>query len=696
VTGGSERKRATATVSVLFCDFVGSTERQVKMGDDASDELRRRYYAALRDAVARTDGEEVKNTGDGLMVVFRHSALDAVACALAMHDAVAALDMDDPVQIYVGISAGEAAQDDNDWFGTPVNEAARLCAAAKPGQTLTNEVVRSLVGSRGSFEFRTVGPIALKGLPAPVAGVEVVAVGTAGAPSSAPPPARDHSRRNRMILIAGAIAVVAVAIALVVARMGGPKHAKAATVATQLGWHDTPIYRSRRCDRALASQIPGLTCGTLIVPENRDHPNGRTVSLEVTRAPARGRAHSDPVLDFGADDLTTSPARDYADEIQLRPRGSDLTCPEYEKVAGQALTLPSSDPSIKVRGSAALRACYARWTKQGIDLNQYNLIVGGDDMVDLIRALHLSHVNLVSGYIAAIAALEVVRQAPSAVRSLTLQEPVAPGRSAASDPTSLLAGAFNSYVALCNADAACKASFPDLAGAVRRAFDAYQRAPRIVEGDDGQGHRHKVLIDAARADQALASGLGNRRTFGVLAAGIAAPNRSGIVDSLTAGQVVAWNVPAIDPHTPWASVMSGSCSYDRYTIDSRHALSSRTLPVFGGLDDGFFNWACKAWPVNKAPARAFDSPSSDVPTLILNPGFGPGYDPGWIDDFRAGLPNATVATFPTIDVNVLNDNVPACIGDLRREFLAAPSRPIAVARCERQSPKIQFVASLGG
>ena len=97
------------------------------------------------------------------MVVFRHSALDAVACAVAMHESVGDLDTDEPMQLYVGISAGEAAEDDGDWFGTPVTEAARLCAAAKPGQTLTNEVVRSLVGSRGTFSFRAVGSLTLKG-----------------------------------------------------------------------------------------------------------------------------------------------------------------------------------------------------------------------------------------------------------------------------------------------------------------------------------------------------------------------------------------------------------------------------------------------------------------------------------------------------------------------------------------------------
>jgi class 3 adenylate cyclase len=694
VSGGPEQ-RHTATVSVLFCDLVGSTERQVRMGDDASDEFRRRYFTALREAVARSGGQEVKNTGDGLMVVFRHSALDAVSCAVAMHESVAVLDVDDPVQIYVGISAGEAAQDDGDWFGTPVNEAARLCAAAKPGQTLTNEVVRSLVGSRGSFAFRSIGSLNLKGLPTPVACVEVITPEPVSVPSVQPESRPRRPGRGVMIaLIASALLVIGVAVGVVLLA-DGAKHVTSVAAGGSIGWHDDPVYRPARCDPALARQIPGLTCGRLIVPENRDRPNGRTVSIAVTRAPARNGAHGDPVLDFGADDLATSPARDYADEIQLQGRGSDLTCPEYEKVGAADLTLPSNDLGVRERESAAIHACYERWAKRGVDLNQYNLIVGADDMVDLIRALHLPQVNLVSGYIASIAALEVIRQLPNTVRTLTLQEPVAPGNSAWSDPTAELAGAFNSYVSLCDADAACKSSFPDLPAAVKHTFDVYRRAPRLVFGDDGQGHTHEVLLDGPRADQALAAALSNRHTYSVLAAGIAAPNRTGILDTLTAGQVVAWNVSVLDPTNAWGDTLSESCSYDRYTIAAGHVLSSRTLPAFSGIDNGFLDWACKAWPVKKAPDRAFDNPSSTVPTLIVNPGFGATFDPTWINDFQAGLANTTVATFPTIDINVLRDNVPACIGDLRRAFLTTPTTPLNIAGCERQSPKIQFVATVG-
>ena len=55
--------RNTATVAVLFCDVVGSTERLTRLGDEAGDEFRRRVFAELRRCVVESRGAEVKNLG---------------------------------------------------------------------------------------------------------------------------------------------------------------------------------------------------------------------------------------------------------------------------------------------------------------------------------------------------------------------------------------------------------------------------------------------------------------------------------------------------------------------------------------------------------------------------------------------------------------------------------------------------------
>ena len=72
------------------------------------------------------------------------------------------------LEMRVGISAGDATFEDDDWFGTPVVEASRLCAGAAGGQILVSDLVRALAGSRCEFELQPLGTVELKGLPAPI------------------------------------------------------------------------------------------------------------------------------------------------------------------------------------------------------------------------------------------------------------------------------------------------------------------------------------------------------------------------------------------------------------------------------------------------------------------------------------------------------------------------------------------------
>ena len=76
------------------------------------------------------------------------------------------------LEIRVGVSAGEVTAEDDDWFGTPVVEAARLCGLAGPQQILVTEHAVTDAVTR-QFGLRTVGPLNLKGFPEPVCCAEV-------------------------------------------------------------------------------------------------------------------------------------------------------------------------------------------------------------------------------------------------------------------------------------------------------------------------------------------------------------------------------------------------------------------------------------------------------------------------------------------------------------------------------------------
>ncbi|MEP6658845.1 MAG: AAA family ATPase [Acidimicrobiales bacterium] len=164
---GARVMPASATASFLFCDLVGSTALLTRLGDDAGDEVRRRCYGVFREAVADYRGTEVKSTGDGLLVLFSNSVGDAIGCGIAMQRGIARLDHESPLlglAIRVGVSVGEAATEEGDWYGTPVVEAARLCAAARNGQILVTDLARQLVGTRGAYRFTSLGAMELKGL----------------------------------------------------------------------------------------------------------------------------------------------------------------------------------------------------------------------------------------------------------------------------------------------------------------------------------------------------------------------------------------------------------------------------------------------------------------------------------------------------------------------------------------------------
>jgi class 3 adenylate cyclase len=165
--GPSGMENDTGVRSVLFTDIVDSTGITQRHGDDASMECVRFHDGIVRAALAEFHGREVKHTGDGIMASFASSA-NAVRCAAKVQAEFAKrVGTDIPLQLRIGIAAGEPVESNQDLFGSTVQLAARLCAGAEPAQSLVSSTVAELCIGKGlGFDF--LGERAFKGFESPV------------------------------------------------------------------------------------------------------------------------------------------------------------------------------------------------------------------------------------------------------------------------------------------------------------------------------------------------------------------------------------------------------------------------------------------------------------------------------------------------------------------------------------------------
>ena len=135
----------TGTVTFLFTDLEGST----RLWREHPAEMRRalaRHDELVHDAISGVDGHVVKTTGDGFHAVFADPA-DAVAAAVAAQRAVGAetWPLPDPLRVRMGIHSGPAELRNGDYYGAPVNRAARVMSAAHGGQVVVSHATRQLL-----------------------------------------------------------------------------------------------------------------------------------------------------------------------------------------------------------------------------------------------------------------------------------------------------------------------------------------------------------------------------------------------------------------------------------------------------------------------------------------------------------------------------------------------------------------------
>ena len=152
--------------AIMFTDIVDSTGMTARVGAARAVEMVRAHDGIVRRSLAATGGREVKHTGDGIMASFPDVSA-AVGCAVSIQQALRAFNeaSDVPLEVRIGIHAGEPVEDSNDLFGHTVQLAARICREAEGGRIAISQTVRELF--RGPHVVTELGMRLLKGFSEP-------------------------------------------------------------------------------------------------------------------------------------------------------------------------------------------------------------------------------------------------------------------------------------------------------------------------------------------------------------------------------------------------------------------------------------------------------------------------------------------------------------------------------------------------
>ncbi|MEX2158463.1 MAG: protein kinase [Dehalococcoidia bacterium] len=153
------------TVTIMFSDIEDSTVLTERLGDRAWQDLLRDHNARIREQLRTYGGYEVKTMGDGFMVAFQ-SARKGLECAMAIQRAFDQPQAEESadVRVRIGLHAGEAIREGDDFYGKNVILASRVAGQANGCEILVSSLLKELTESSGEFVFDDGRDVELKGL----------------------------------------------------------------------------------------------------------------------------------------------------------------------------------------------------------------------------------------------------------------------------------------------------------------------------------------------------------------------------------------------------------------------------------------------------------------------------------------------------------------------------------------------------
>jgi len=254
--------------------------------------------------------------------------------------------------------------------------------------------------------------------------------------------------------------------------------------------------------------------GHLIVPENHEAPNGRTIDLAFLKLPSTSAHPGDPIvflvggpgepairmLGSRASTIATfDDLRELGDVILLDQRGTGMSepslfCRWHEPPSPESLLMDKSP--VQASWTKRFESCLDRLREKGIDLSAYNTRESAHDIDDLRRALGASRLNLIGFSYGTHLALATIRDHGDHLHRVVLVGTEGP------NDTVKLPSTFDTQwrklSLLAAADPTIGHDVPDLEASLRRVLRRLEKKPIIVEVTDRRAKKKvDVPIDAA-------------------------------------------------------------------------------------------------------------------------------------------------------------------------------------------------------
>ena len=142
--------------AILAAD-VAEYSHHTELNEEASTATVRSYCAVVEESISAHRGHVFSSAGDGVVAEFP-SIVEAIRCAVEIQNEIAERNASVPeaerMRFRIGVNLGDVIAEENHYYGTGVNVAARLEQLAEPGGTASRKPSTIRFGRSSRFPSR--------------------------------------------------------------------------------------------------------------------------------------------------------------------------------------------------------------------------------------------------------------------------------------------------------------------------------------------------------------------------------------------------------------------------------------------------------------------------------------------------------------------------------------------------------------